>query len=279
MKKIDIVAKKADRVLKILEKQCPNITYSAFSKALRQRDILVNGQRVKDNISVANGDLICAFVPDNAVKKDLFKIVYEDENIIVVNKDSGIETSDGEFNVLNELLKQGKDAFAVHRLDRNTLGLVVFAKSVQVQKELINQFKLGNVEKLYYAEVCGNVESHKVLHGFLVKDKDESSVKIYNNKVPNGQEIFTEYTTLKTNGNVSLLQVKIKEGKTHQIRAHLAYNKIYIIGDGKYGKNEINIKYKSKTQHLKSYKINFKIPSGSNLNYLNSLKIELDDRF
>ena len=92
-------------------------------------------------------------------------------------------------------------------------------------------------------------------------------------------EIFTEYTLIKTNGNVSLLQVKIKDGKTHQIRAHLAFNKIYIIGDGKYGKNEINSKYKAKTQHLKAYKILFNLPASSPLYYLNNLKTELDDRF
>lgn len=279
MKKIEIVANKSDRVLKILERQCQNITYSAFSSALRQKDIIVNGQRIKENIVIFQGDCVCAYVPDSAIKQNLFNIVYQDDNVLIVNKNKGIETSDGDFCVLNELLKQNINVFAVHRLDRNTLGLVIFAKSPYVQKELISQFKSGNVEKLYYAEVCGNVEKHKILHGFLVKDKDESSVKIFNNKVQNGLEIFTEYSLIKSNGNVSLLQVKIKDGKTHQIRAHLAYNKIYIIGDGKYGKNEINNKYKAKTQHLKAYKFNFKLPENSKLCYLNNLNLELDDRF
>ena len=279
MKKIEIVTNKTDRVLKVLEKQCSNINYSAFSRALRQKDVLVNGQRIKENITVQKNDHICVYVPDNAIKKDMFKIVYQDDNIIIVNKDKGIETSDGDYNVLNELLKQNINAYAVHRLDRNTLGLVIFAKTVQVQKELIKQFKNGNVEKLYFAEVCGNVDEHKVLHGYLVKDKDESLVKIYNNKIAGGEEIFTEYTKIKSSGNVSLLSVKIKDGKTHQIRAHLAYNKIYIIGDGKYGKNEINSKYKAKTQHLKAYKICFNLPEDSYLHYLNGVDIELDERF
>ena len=279
MKKIEIVSNKTDRVLKVLEKQCPNINYSAFSKALRQKDILVNGQRIKENVTVQKDDLICVFVPDDAIKKDMFKIVYQDDNVIIINKGKGIETSDGNYNVLNELLKQNINAYAVHRLDRNTLGLVIFAKTVQVQKELIKQFKNGNVEKLYFAEVCGNVDEHKVLHGYLVKDKDENLVKIYNNKIAGGEEIFTEYTKIKSSGNVSLLSVKIKDGKTHQIRAHLAYNKIYIIGDGKYGKNEINSKYKAKTQHLKAYKICFNLPEDSYLHYLNGVDIELDERF
>lgn len=279
MKKIQIVAKKADRLLKVLQKQCPEVVYSAFSVALRQKDVLLNGVRIKENVYISEGDQVCVFVPDSAIKQNMFSIEYEDQNVIIVNKGKGIETSDGEFNVLNELIKQNKQAFAVHRLDRNTLGLVIFAKSVDAQKELINNFKNGNITKLYYAEVCGATQKHSLLHGFLVKDKNESEVKIYSNKVPNSQEIFTEYATIKNSGNVSLLQVKITEGKTHQIRAHLAYNKIYIIGDGKYGKNEINNKYKAKTQHLKAYKILFNLPQTSPLCYLNNLNLELNDRF
>lgn len=279
MKKIDIVAKRQDRVLKILERECSNVVYSAFVKALRQKDVIVNGARIKENLVVPNGSHITVFVGDDAIKKDLFKIVYEDEKVLFVNKDKGIETSDGRFNVVDELLKQNKQVFPVHRIDRNTLGLVIFAKSIEVQKELINQFKMGNVEKIYYAEVVGNPEKHKVLKGFLEKNKDESSVLIHNAKKTNAVEITTEYWTVKSSGNTHLLSVKIKDGKTHQIRAHLAFNKLYIIGDGKYGKNEINAKYKAKTQHLKAYKILFNISNDSNLSYLNDLNLELDDRF
>lgn len=280
MKKINIIANKTDRILKILEKQCQTINYSAFVSALRKKDVLVNGERIKENITVLVGSQISCFVPDSAEKKDLFEIVYEDNNVIFVNKNKGIETSDGEFNVVDELLKKNKQAFPVHRIDRNTLGLVIFAKTVDVQKELISQFKKGNVEKLYYAEVCGvPQDSHKVLKGYLVKNKEESSVKIFNNKIQGGVEITTEYSVVKSSGNTSLLSVKIKDGKTHQIRAHLAYNKMYIIGDGKYGKNEINDKYKAKTQHLKAYKIIFNLPKTSNLYYLSSLDVELDNKF
>ena len=280
MKKIDIVANKSDRVLKILEKQCPNITYSAFVSALRKKDVIVDGTRIKENVILPQGSLVTVYVGDDAVKKDRFEIVYEDDNVLFVNKDSGIETCDGEFNVVDELFKKGKKVFAVHRLDRNTLGLCVFAKSVEIMNELVAQFKKGNVEKLYFAEVCGEVKAnHTTLHGYLVKNKEESNVKIYNNKVAGGQEIFTEYTLIKNSGNVALLSVKIKEGKTHQIRAHLAFNKMYIIGDGKYGKNEINSKYKAKTQHLKAYKILFNLPENSKLNYLNALNLELDNKF
>ena len=280
MKKIEIVNKKQDRVLKILEKECPTVIYSAFVKALRQKDILVNGQRIKENIIIPSGCKITCFVQDASEKKDMFQIVYEDDNILIVNKGKGIETSDGTYNVVDELIKQNKEVYAVHRLDRNTMGLVIFAKTLDVQKELIKEFKKGNVEKLYYAEVYGVSETkHKVLKGYLEKNKEESQVKIYSSKKPNTVEITTEYDVIKSSGNTSLLSVKIKDGKTHQIRAHLAFNKMYIIGDGKYGKNEINDKYKAKTQHLKAYKIVFNMTNSSTLSYLNNINLQLDNRF
>lgn len=280
MKKIETISKKQDRVLKVLERGCPNVMYSAFVKALRQKDVLIDGKRISDNVTIPAGVKITCFVQDDALKKNLFEIVYQDQNILIVNKNKGIETCDGTFNVADELLKQNIQVFPVHRLDRNTLGLVVFAKSEQVQQELIAEFKKGNIEKLYYAEVYGTSEQpRKILKGYLEKNKDESLVKIYNNQKPNAVAITTEYTVVKTSGNTSLLSVKIKEGKTHQIRAHLAFNKLYIIGDGKYGKNEINDKFKAKTQHLKAYKILFNISKNSQLAYLNDLNVELNDRF
>ena len=279
MKKIEIVADKKDRVLKILEKQSPNINYSSFLKALRQKDVLVDGVRIKENIIVCDGSSIVAYVTDNSVKKNMFEIVYEDDNIIIVNKYKGIETCDGNYNVLSELLKQDKEVYSVHRLDRNTLGLVIFAKNTKVQKILIDEIKKGNITKYYYAEVFGKPQSKRAtLRGFLVKNKDESNVMIYSKSMPNSESITTEYEVVKQCVNTALLIVKIKEGKTHQIRAHLAYNKLYIIGDGKYGKNEINSKFKAKTQHLKAFKIKFEI-SNDNLKYLNNLNIELNDRF
>ena len=278
MKKIIVTADKSDRLLKILEKQAPEYNYSSFVKALRQKDIIVNGARQKENIIVPKQCEIICYVDDSALKKNMFDIVYSDDNLVIINKASGIETCDGNYNMVSELGKQGLTVFPVHRLDRNTLGLVIFAKSIEIQKKLIEEFKSGNVSKLYYAEVVGNPQKKATLRGYLVKDKDESVVKVYDKKVPGSDSITTKYETIKQNGNVALLKVEIKEGKTHQIRAHLAYNKLYIIGDGKYGKNEINTKYKAKTQHLKAYKILFNLADNS-LKYLNNLELELDNRF
>ena len=102
---------------------------------------------------------------------------------------------------------------------------------------------------------------------------------IFKNKIPKSEEITTSYSLIKTNNVTSLLEVKITEGKTHQIRAHLAYLGMPILGDGKYGKNEINKKYKLKTQNLKAYKLVFDLPPNSDLYYLNGMSFCLDGYF
>ena len=87
MKKIEIVASKQDRVLKVLERECANVVYSAFASALRKKDVLVNGARIKENVIVPSGSHITIFVSDDAIKKDMFEIVYEDDNVLFVNND------------------------------------------------------------------------------------------------------------------------------------------------------------------------------------------------
>ena len=277
MQKIDIVAKKSDRILKVLERECPNVLFSAFNNALRKRDVIVNGNRIKDNITVMAGDSITVYVPDQK-QKEMFKIFYEDDNVLIVNKFAGIEVCDGETNVQSELKKQGKNVKAVHRLDRNTTGLVVFAKNRQVEDELISAVKNKQIQKYYLAEVYGvPTKKEDILKAFLLKDKDTSTVKDFKNKVQGAEEITTSYSLIKTNGTTSLLRVKITEGKTHQIRAHLAYVGLPILGDGKYGKNEINKKYKLKTQSLKAYELVFNLPESSSLSYLNNQKFKLNE--
>ena len=277
MQKIDIVAKKSDRILKVLERECPNVLFSAFNNALRKRDVIVNGNRIKDNITVMAGDSITVYVPDQK-QKEMFKIFYEDDNILIVNKFAGIEVCDGETNVQSELKKQGKNVKAVHRLDRNTTGLVVFAKNRQVEDELISAVKNKQIQKYYLAEVYGvPTKKEEILKAFLLKDKETSTVKVFKNKVQGAEEITTSYSLIKTNGTTSLLRVKITEGKTHQIRAHLAYVGLPILGDGKYGKNEINKKYKLKTQSLKAYELVFNLPESSSLSYLNNQKFKLNE--
>ena len=160
-----------------------------------------------------------------------------------------------------------------HRLDRNTNGLVIFAKNQESLDILLEKFKHHEMEKHYLALVYGIPKKDtQILQAYLFKDRKKSQVYISDEPKKGYSKIITSYTVLeKYPDNTSLLDVEIQTGKTHQIRAHLSHIGLPIIGDGKYGNYEINKKFNCKTQKLISYKLkfNFKEDSGI-LNYLNN---------
>lgn len=264
----------------------PKLNINMLYKALRQKDIKINGKRVKENVLIYENDEIEIFISDELLfgSKDL-KIAYEDDNILAINKEQDISVTD-EAEASNEITltklvkeKYGNNVEPCHRLDRNTKGIVLFAKNKEALKILLEKFKNHEIEKHYIAKVYGiPKENHKILKDYLFKDAKKNQVYISDTKKIGYQEIITEYTVINKNReeNTSILDINLHTGKTHQIRAHLAYIGYPIIGDGKYGNNEINKKFKQTKQNLTAYKIifNFKTPSGI-LNYLNGLEIDL----
>ena len=163
-----------------------------------------------------------------------------------------------------------------HRLDRNTTGLILYAKNQEALDILLNKFKFHEIEKHYLAWVYGIPKvNFKRSEAYLFKDNKKSIVYISDFPKKGYTKIITSFFVLeKRPDNTSILDIEIETGKTHQIRAHLAHLGFPIIGDGKYGKNDINKKFGKKHQMLCSYslKFNFKTDSGI-LNYLNSKKI------
>lgn len=275
MKKFSFSIKQKGKLLKLVQQNINGYKYSQLEKALRKKDIIVNGVRVKQNIDVFAGDFVEIFLEE--IKTQPYKIYYQDDNIIVFNKGKGIEVCDGEYNIQTEYKNQtGETIYAVHRIDRNTLGLVMFAKNKDIEKSLIDVFKGNYSEKYYYALVSGEPQVEAKLEGYLLKNKDTSTVKIFNNKVAGSTKIETLYSLVKTIQDLSLLNVKISAGKTHQIRAHLAYNKLPILGDEKYGDTKINKLYGKKSQYLQAYKIVFNIPNTNKMFYLNNIKFEIE---
>ncbi len=267
----------------ILQKEFPSLSVNSIYKALRKKDIRVNDIKVNENVTVHDGDSIKVYITDDILLGSSIKIekVFEDSNILVVNKPAGIEVTGAQS--LASILTQmyGFDIMPCHRLDRNTSGLTLFAKKQQAQNILFEKFKNHEIEKHYLCRVYGiPKEKHKILNAFLFKDNKKSMVYISDSPKKGYQNIITEYAVISTNisDNTSILEVILHTGRTHQIRAHLAHIGYPIIGDGKYGINEINKKFKCKTQNLCSYKIkfNFKTDS-SNLAYLNGKEIELKD--
>lgn len=286
MKKI-IVDKKYNnkKLSKLLKDHFPSISENLFYKTLRKKDIKINGKRITDNIYVYENDEILIYISDELLENQInIKTIYEDDNILVINKPTNLEVT-GNQSLTTLIHKKysncGYLPMPCHRLDRNTCGLVLFAKNEPSLEILLEKFKQHEIEKHYYAMVYGIPKlNSQTLIAYLFKDAKKSLVYISNTPKKGYSKIITSYHIIeKYPNNTCLLDIQIETGKTHQIRAHLAHIGFPIIGDGKYGNYEINKKFKAKTQKLTSYKLKFLFSTNSGiLDYLNNFEICLDCR-
>lgn len=255
------------------------LTKNTLYKAFRKKDIRINDVKISEDTFVHTGDVITVYIVDSQLWKDIkIEKIYEDENILVINKPVNIEVVGD--NSLTSILKNDYSFISpCHRLDRNTTGLVLFAKNQKALDILLDKFKKQEIEKHYLAKVYGipKVSSQK-LTAYLFKDNKKSMVYISDTPKKGYVKIETSFTLLKKGEKekYSILDVELHTGKTHQIRAHLAHIGLPIIGDGKYGINEVNKKFGCKTQSLCSYKLkfNFKTDAGI-LNYLKEKTVKL----
>ncbi|MBQ1260709.1 MAG: RluA family pseudouridine synthase [Clostridia bacterium] len=285
---------------------------SLLYKSLRLKKIKLNRKRAEANVILAEGDTLQCFLKDeffkgggdNAAKPTLASIkvrldvIYEDENVILMNKPIGLSVHEDEHTETNTLLTylqaylyqkgeyspEDEQSFApalCNRLDKNTGGIVIGAKNAEALRVMNEKIKLREIDKFYLAAVHGipKPEAAKI-SGWLLKDEKTNTVRVFDKNPPRAAKpIETGYRVIAKAGGDALVEVELFTGRTHQIRAHMAHIGHALIGDGKYGVNRADRQRGYKHQALYSYKLRFSFKGEPTvLEYLNGKEFSVSKK-
>lgn len=254
------------RLSKYLSEVFPELRYGYFRTLLKLREIRINGKKISDDLILQKGDVVEVYCDEDKLLKFNFEKVFEDENILIAVKPRGV-CSEEFCNRISTTLN--KPTALAHRLDTNTKGLLIMSYNDSTAQALREGFKKGFIEKKYYALVGGSLKEHLDLRAYLIKDAEKGIVTITDIKVNGAVPIRTEVEPKEIGEDTTVVEVTLHSGKTHQIRAHLAYAGYPIVGDTKYGDFELNRIMRAKRQYLTATHLAFKFPKGSKLQYLN----------
>ena len=295
------------RLDKFIVKNCPALPSSLMFKYIRKKRIKVNGKRAEISTRLQEGDTVEAYINDEFFvsvqpKYDFLSaparldIVYEDENILLTDKKQGLlvhpdKNEYGDTLIARiqhylydrgEYRPQDENSFRpalANRIDRNTGGIVIAAKNAESLRILCDKIKYREIEKKYLAVIHGVPKKKSdLLEGYLEKNEDKNKVFLKSGKTDSSLTIKTRYTVLESRAGLSLVEVELLTGRTHQIRAHMASIGHPLLGDGKYGKSAADKKMGFDKQALYSYslKFDFKTDAGI-LNYLNGKRFTVKE--
>lgn len=294
------------RLDKFIQKAVPRLPQSMMYKAIRNKRIKINGKRAEISTRLQEADSVQMYINDEFFDIEaetdflsapaLLNIIYEDENILLIDKKNGLVVHEDNDNTVDTLINRIKhylynkgeynpdseNSFApslCNRLDRNTGGIVIAAKNAEALRILNQKIKDRELEKSYLCITVGvPPKKEDTLIAYLEKNADNNIVKVTDRKTESNKTIITTYKVLKANGKLALAEIKLDTGRTHQIRAHMAHIGCPLLGDGKYGINKVNKEYKIKTQALYSYKLKFSFTTESGiLGYLNGKEFQVED--
>ena len=295
------------RLDKFIVKNCPALPSSLMFKYIRTKRIKVNGKRAEISTRLQEGDTVEAYINDEFFvsvqpKYDFLSaparldIVYEDENILLTDKKQGLlvhpdKNEYGDTLIARiqhylydkgEYKPQDENSFRpalANRIDRNTGGIVIAAKNAESLRILCEKIKYREIEKKYLAVIHGVPKKKSdLLEGYLEKNEDKNKVFLKSGKTDSSLTIKTRYTVLESRAGLSLVEVELLTGRTHQIRAHMASIGHPLLGDGKYGKSASDKKMGFDKQALYSYSLKFDFRTDADiLNYLNGKRFTVKE--
>lgn len=307
----ELVVKKNDanqRLDKFLLKKFKTMPKKMAYMYIRKKCVKVNGKKANPEVMLKENDLLTFYIKDeffDNIQEENYeflkapktlKIIYEDENIILLDKKPGVivhQDKSYHFDCLllrlqhylydnGEYNPKEENCFApalVNRIDRNTGGIVIGAKNAESLRILNQKMKDRELHKFYLCLLINRPKKdNAILSDYLIKNEKTNKVTVLKKEKQGAKKILTKYSVLKTNNNLTLCEVELLTGRTHQIRAHMSSIGCPILGDNKYGNKKLNQKYSLSKQCLYSYKLAFDFTTDSGiLSYLDKKDFSTND--
>ena len=295
------------RLDRFISKSLPLLPPALLQKYIRIKRIKCNGARCERSQRLGEGDVLQLYINDEFFEQPrednlfltLFQpkldILYEDENLLLLDKRPGLVVHADETEKVNTLINhvqaylyqkrewnpRWENAFTpalCNRIDRNTGGIVIAAKNAETLRIINDKIRDREITKKYLLITLGQVKpAEGKIECFLRKDEAKKLVSVYHHPIPDGKSAVTLYRTLQNKGELSLVEAELLTGRTHQIRASFADLGHPLLGDGKYGRGDVNRRYGETRQALYSYYLSFDFttPSGL-LDYLQGKSFQVE---